>query len=370
MNLEPFKNCIAFKKAIHITNNTSTPYGPCCWYGSHVSADSWEEYQEKISQQDVEKNCKHCIDQEAAGITSHRSNFVDEDELVIGVFFDNVCNLKCVSCGPSNSSQWLKDYATINPQEDIKHWARLQKYTPDKVDFIKSILADVTFKKLRLEIYGGEPLIGVAILEFLDWLYEQPYANCTYICFATNGTTYLPKLEKYMDKFGYNLGFSIDGIGQEFEYLRTNAVFDEVQAVIDRYRGKFDGRVGLNFNYTMSWMNSLHFADFYNWVTTRYPEMNVGLTVLKGPPGLSINALPADKRNEICELALSRMKPTLEGQAEPEVKERYRLAMTAVVPYTDNQTYLEGIEYLSKLDKVRNKNHRETFKEVLSIIEA
>ena len=89
MNLEPFKNCIAFKKAIHITNNTSAPYGPCCWYGSHVSANSWEEYQRKISQQDVEKNCKHCIDQEAAGITSHRSNFVDEDELVIGVFFES-----------------------------------------------------------------------------------------------------------------------------------------------------------------------------------------------------------------------------------------------------------------------------------------
>jgi sulfatase maturation enzyme AslB (radical SAM superfamily) len=372
MELEPFKNCGAFKKAIHINNNIDKPYSPCCWYSKPVDAGSWDKYQKRISKQDVEKTCKHCIDQESNGLASHRSNFVNEDELVIGVFFDNVCNLKCVTCGPSNSSQWAKDFSIINPTYNIKPWARLQTYTPDKIDFIKSILAEVTFKRLRIEIYGGEPLISVAMLEFLDWLYQQPYADCTRIQFSTNGTTYLPKLEKYMNKFRYDIIFSIDGVGQEFEYLRKNAVFDQVQSVIDRYQTKASARLKLSFNYTLSWMNSLYFADFFNWATTRYPDprhRHITMTVLKDPRGLSINALPESKRNAICNLALSRMNSTPNKLIENMVRDSYKLSMMAVAPYTDNQDYLDGKLYLSKLDELRKTNYQETFKEVLSIIE-
>lgn len=372
MELEPFKNCGAFKKAIHITNDIDKPYGPCCWYNTPVNAGSWNKYQKRISKQDVEKTCKHCIDQEANGLVSHRSNFVNNDELVIGVFFDNICNLKCVTCGPSNSSQWTKDFLIINPHHNVKPWARLQTYTPDKIDFIKSILAEVTFKQLRIEIYGGEPLISVAMVEFLDWLYQQPYADCTLIQLSTNGTTYLPKLEKYMNKFRYDIIFSIDGIGQEFEYLRTNAVFDQVQSVIDRYHEKASEKLNLRFNYTLSWMNCLHFADFFNWVTTRYTNplyRHITLTVLKDPPKLSINALPASKRNDICNLTLHRMNSTSNKLIDDMTIDSYKLSMMAVTPYTDNQDYLNGKLYLSKLDKLRKTNYQETFKEVLSIIE-
>ena len=372
MNLEPFKNCGAFKKAIHITNDIDKPYGPCCWYSSPVDAGNWNKYQKRISKQDVENTCKHCIDQETNGIKSHRSNFQDEDELVIGIFFDNICNLKCVTCGPSNSSQWTKDFLIINPHHTVKPWSRLQTHTPNKVSFVKSILAEVSFKRLRISIYGGEPLISVAVLEFLDWLYDQPYADRTLIQFSTNGTIYQPKLEKYMNKFRYDINVSIDGVGKEFEYLRTNAVFDQVQSVIDHYYKNASVRLNLSFNYTLSWMNSLHFADFFNWASTRYPNpryRHISLTVVKDPMGLSINTLPASKRNEICNLVLSRMNSTPNKLTENMIRDSYKLSMMAAASYTDNQKYLDGISYLSKLDKLRKTNYQETFKEVLSIVE-
>ena len=369
MNLEPYKNCLALTKAVHINNNMSAPYRPCCWYGTHVSADSWDEYQSKINNLDVETNCKHCIDQDLAGIPSHKENFNDPDQLVFGVFFDNVCNLKCVTCGPSNSTQWIKDYNLLRPHEDIKSWVKLQTYTDSKIAFIKSTLANSNFKKLRLELYGGEPLIGVSILEFLDWLYEQPYANQTHIVVATNGTKYLPKIEKYIDKFGFSINFSIDGIDNTFEYLRTNAVFTEVESNIDRYmefRKKHEGHISFGFNYTLSWMNSLHFADFYNWVFTRYPNTNVDITVLKGPNFLSINTLSLEKRKLICDTAYNRMKQFSDDNAN-KVKKEFQLVMCTET--TPEGSYIEGHEYLTKLDSIRSKNYKELFEEVIYIIE-
>jgi len=365
MDLEPYKNCFAFKKAIHITNNTGAPYSPCCWYNQPVKANCWAEYQEKINQQDVSVTCKHCINQDAAGIKSSKNNFYS-DELVIGAFFDNICNLKCVTCGPSNSTQWIKDYRLYKPKQDTTAWSKLQTYAPAKLDFIKTILADTEFNKLRFELYGGEPLIGSQSLQFLDWLYEQPYADRTTIAITTNGTTYLPDFERYIDKFNCSIMFSIDGTGPEFEYLRTNAVFDQVQAVIDSYRTnlllKFSDQVQMSFNYTLSWMNSLHFADFHNWATSRYPEMDIKISVLEGPGGFSINALTPSVRKSICELAVSRMT------CDTDSKNLYQLSMLAKTPWQGTQVLQFGLSDLEKLDKIRNRNYKETFKEVLALI--
>ena len=361
MDLEPYKNCFALKNALHISNNTSAPYSPCCWYKSPVKANSWEEYQLKISQQDVEENCQHCIAQDRAGIVSQRNNFY-EDELVIGIFFDNICNLKCVSCGPSNSTQWIKDYALYKPRQNTVAWGKLQTYAPAKIDFVKSVLDSTEFKKIRVELFGGEPLIGSTSLAFLDWLYEQPYADRTTVVITTNGTTYLPSFEKYIDKFNCSLIFSIDGIGAEFEYLRTNAVFEHVQSVLDSYRSNLGDRVSMSFNYTLSWMNSLHFADFYNWATQRYPELDIKIAVLDGPGGFSINALTPATRKKICELALTRMP------VDSDAKNVYQLSMLARAEWLGHHIFLNGIRDLEKLDSIRNRNYKEIFKEVISII--
>lgn len=365
MDLEPYKNCFAHKNAIHISNNTSAPYSPCCWYKTPIKGNTWDEYQLKINQQDIQTNCKHCIDQDTAGIKSPRHHFT-QDELVVGVFFDNICNLKCVSCGPNNSTQWIKDYALYKPKHNTTAWGKLQTYAPDKIDFVKSILANSDCERLRIELFGGEPLIGSTSLEFLDWLYQQPYANRTTIVITTNGTTYLPDFEKYIDKFKCTLIFSIDGIGQEFEYLRTNAVFDKVQTVLDLYRTNLllphKDRVSMSFNYTLSWMNSLHFSDFHNWATSRYPELDIKISVLDGPSGFSINALMPVTRKKICELAVSRMP------GESDSKNTYQLAMLAKAEWLGHQTLQYGIQDLSKLDRIRNRNFKETFKEITSLI--
>jgi organic radical activating enzyme len=288
--------------------------------------------------------------------------------MVIGVFFDNICNLKCVTCGPVNSTQWIKDYKTYKPKQDTVYWGKLQTYAPAKLEFVKAILANATFSKLRFELFGGEPLIGNTSLEFLDWLYEQPYADRTTISLSTNGTTYLSKFEKYIDKFHLNIMFSMDGIGPEFEYLRTNAVFEETQTVIDNYRNnlllKYPDRVRLSFNYTLSWMNSLHFADFYNWATTRYPEMFIGMSALIGPFGFSINALTPTTRQAICKLALSRIK------TQADSVDVYKLSMIARVQWQGTHVLRTGLRDLEKLDGIRNRNYKETFREVLALVDS
>jgi len=74
MNLEPYKNCFAHKKAIYISNEEPNSR-PCCFYGHNVDADTWEEYQTKIAVTDIETGCRHCINAEQSGGWSHRQQY-------------------------------------------------------------------------------------------------------------------------------------------------------------------------------------------------------------------------------------------------------------------------------------------------------
>ena len=120
--------------------------------------------------------------------------------------FDNICNLKCVTCTPNNSTQILAERFKFDEKVDAEYTRKyitevVAKQAPKKIDFIKTTLANATFNRLRFDILGGEPLINPAIFEFMDWLSEQSYAKQTTVALTTNGTTYTDKLTKYLDKF-------------------------------------------------------------------------------------------------------------------------------------------------------------------------
>ena len=96
MDLTPFKECRAHKNAIFI-GNEDPPFRPCCWFKNPIDANSYEEYQEKLSQLDVEENCRYCIETESNGGTwSHRMNYIDptnENFITVSISFDNLCNV-------------------------------------------------------------------------------------------------------------------------------------------------------------------------------------------------------------------------------------------------------------------------------------
>lgn len=316
MDLTPYKNCLALTNSIFIANEEK-PYRPCCWFREYIDATDIADYRKQLSEMDIEKTCDYCIKQDKGGEYSYRQHFKHEDEISVTVSFDNICNLKCITCTPSNSSLIIPDmYADLSNPENVtarKFYATIGKQAPKKISFLKDMLNNIDFTNHRLNfsILGGEPLINPAIFEFLDWLVEQPYAHKTLLSVTTNGTTYNEKLLKYIERFNIvGVQLSIDGVEDDFEYIRSGANFKQLEKVCDSFyelKQKYSN-FNMGCHYTLSWMNCLKFADFYNWMHSRYPNItDIYVSKLEQPDHYSIEILSLEMRTKIYNEVISKL---------------------------------------------------------------
>jgi organic radical activating enzyme len=316
MDLTPYKNCLALTNSIFIANEEK-PYRPCCWFREYIDATDIADYRKQLSEMDIEKTCDYCIKQDKGGEYSYRQHFKHEDEISVTVSFDNICNLKCITCTPANSSLIIPDmYADLSNPENVtarKFYATIGKQAPKKISFLKDMLNNIDFTNHRLNfsILGGEPLINPAIFEFLDWLVEQPYAHKTLLSVTTNGTTYNEKLLKYIERFNIvGVQLSIDGVENDFEYIRSGANFKQLEKVCDSFyelKQKYSN-FNMGCHYTLSWMNCLKFADFYNWMHSRYPNLtDLYVSKLEQPDHYSIEILSLEMRTKIYNEVISKL---------------------------------------------------------------
>lgn len=380
MDLTPYKECRAHKNAIFIGNeepiDSTEPaagYRPCCWFKDSITASSFKEYQEKLAKVDIEKNCKYCIDMEnQGGAWSHRKQFdsYDIDEITVSISFDNLCNLKCITCSPSNSSQLALEVK--NPTER-KKYIKIQKLGKDKTYFLKEMLSSLSINKLRLEILGGEPLINPVVYDFLDWLILQPYAKETSVTLTTNGTTFDDRLITYINQIAnFKIQMSIDGINEVFEYIRFGAKFSEFKKNADKFYKltyKYPNKVFLSFNYTLSWMNCVHISDFFKWIETNYPNIEfILVTKLEYPKFYAISVLPNETRNKIVEQVTKEVNTELKALS---AGLNFFTQHMSITPYTTEHYLLDrGKFILNKNDSLpnRNSNYKETFRDILALL--
>lgn len=377
MDLTPFKECRAHKNAIFIGNDDA-PFRPCCWFESNIDATSYEDYQEKLSQLDIEKNCRYCIDMESNGGTwSHRMNFIDPNEenfITVSISFDNLCNLKCITCTPTNSSQLANEVK--NPLLK-KKYTGIHKKQPIKTEFLKKMLSESKINILRIEILGGEPLINPAVYEFLDWLIEQPYASKTSLNITTNGTTYDDRVLKYIDHLcALSIQLSIDGIEDTFEYIRYGGKFNTFKDVADKFyalRDTYPIKFNLSFNYTLSWMNSLHIGNFLTWISDNYPKVShIFVTKLEWPNQYAINVLPLDLRNQIVKQVSSNVDSLSDGSkiGFGYYKQHMTTTPEFAPPMKLQWNAKTGMNSLSRNDKLinRNSDFNNTFQPIIDLL--
>jgi hypothetical protein len=124
--------------------------------------------------------CRDCYSAEDAGIESRRqgskklyeeyhkdTNIELSGPTGIDYSVGNLCNLKCVICGPTNSSQWVPDFQKLHPTIDIARFQykkneQLEITDPDLLQNIKN----VHFHG------GGEPLLSDNHVRLLQKIQE------------------------------------------------------------------------------------------------------------------------------------------------------------------------------------------------------
>jgi MoaA/NifB/PqqE/SkfB family radical SAM enzyme len=261
------------------------------------------------------KTCRRCWAEEDAGRTSKRMHTLNRLKhmgisaewnadakplMFLDLKLGNICNLKCRICGSWSSSQFaaeelkfskekkqsfhyqmLKDGAW--PRENSQFWTELN-----------NSLTDIRY----LEFTGGEPFLIQEHFDLLQTLVDRGVADQVEIHYNTNGTQYPAQAESIWQHFKHvEIAFSIDDVGQRFEYQRTNAVWSEVCNNIEHFKSMRarNSNITLQVCCTVNVFNVLYLAEVAQWIIQQEFDY-VYWNMLHDAPWLSIAHLPADSK--------------------------------------------------------------------------
>jgi MoaA/NifB/PqqE/SkfB family radical SAM enzyme len=209
--------------------------------------------------------CSKCIVQEQSNKKSMRLGYLethgeetyDPSIQYLDVNIDYTCNLACVTCGPGASTTWRNELGIKGV--DVR---------PNIDNFIKTKLQTLDLSKLQeLRMWGGEPFLTLTHKQILQHLVDHTDVSQIRLMYNTNGTQRIDQsTRELIEKFKFaRISFSIDGIGNQFEYLRYPAKWNEVEENLFWWQKNLPHNCMLSLTVTASILNVLNLDSVYNW---------------------------------------------------------------------------------------------------------
>ena len=260
--------CLDTYKNIFIQQVDSLKVSPCCLAPTEkVTTDDLLNNNNLVKIRNQMQNgirpaeCSTCWNNEDLGVTSRRldSNSLYESlgydtqdlELIsIDYWVGNICNLKCVICGPENSSAW---------QQELDPGRKNSTYYDN--EFWKKL--DLT-KLRQIHFNGGEPFLSKSHVEFLKAI---PNKSQVSIGYNTNGTI-LPSEELFSLWTSFkvvNIVFSIDDTGERFEYIRYPANWIETISTIQKIKETISPNIYLHVLTAIGLLNIFSYPETVQW---------------------------------------------------------------------------------------------------------
>lgn len=280
------------------SHNGKLGYNPCSFFKGYIKTSSefnltdvWNSPEHLELKKCVETDtripgCRDCYSAENAGIESRRqgskklyeeyhndTNTELSGPTGIDYSVGNLCNLKCVICGPQNSSQWVPDFQKLHPTFDItpfqyKKNEQLEITDPDLLQNIKH----VHFHG------GGEPLLSKNHVRLLQKIQEVKGLSDVRVLYNTNATqTVSDEILQLWEKCKLiELYFSIDDIGARFDYQRTGANWHNVTATLDWFSANMPHNHMFNVNCTWSYLNFFYLNEVWDWWNENFSSNRYG----------------------------------------------------------------------------------------------
>lgn len=226
------------KCVLPFINNDYQINSPCCILNNFETDRDLPQLLDDHRNNRRSKFCSFCWKTEDIGIKSKRqiANETYKESLsqtersvstsVIPV--GNVCNLYCITCGPTKSTSWIKKNQQVYVGQLL---GNDQVITNIKASDIKDI------EKIKhIEFIGGETLKSASLWNYLEVLDKEKSFSL-----QTNGTVELTQKQiKLLSSFkNFNICFSLDGHGKIFEYIRQPAKWNTVHENIKQYIKNF-----------------------------------------------------------------------------------------------------------------------------------
>ena len=235
-------------------------------------------------------NCHRCYNKEAQGFSSLRSFFNNEYStdpfskkllesttadgevstlnLAFWDFrFSNLCNLKCRTCGPGLSSQWVSDfeklYGTSFSDKSIISLAEEKNKS-----LIEAALQNIESVK-SIHFAGGEPLIMNEHWILLDALAKANRFDVK-IRYSTNLTKlsyrHMKATEYWKNFKSIYLAISLDDIGERFDYTRHGDKWINMQNNLNELKSLKMTGVQVAFHPTISIFNIFYIDELFKFI--------------------------------------------------------------------------------------------------------
>ena len=325
--------------------------------------------------------CSRCWEEEDAGRDSKRIHSQvrlkelyqqvdwendDPDQLwFVDLKLGNICNLKCRICGSWSSSKWAEEELAYMPKDFNKKehiaytWLKSGAW-PRKTetfwDNMKALLPNIKY----FEFTGGEPWMIQEHFQLLEYAVEQGYSKNIDIHYNTNATQLPTEYFALWEHFGrVDIAFSIDNVGDRFEYERYGAEWELANTIIDSVHDNarlFYPNITTQLCFTINIQNVYYLDELLAWADTK-PFGTVYFNMMHSPDHMSIQKMtPAAQ-----ELVLNKLKTTFWKDVA------YHEEIDSVIKFIENGTGSDGQEFLFKMkrtDEHRRQNFMDTHPEI------
>lgn len=324
------------------------------------NSDHMKELRQQFLDGKQPQTCRKCFREERSGRTSKRMHTLNrlkhilEDHtdwtvdakplLFLDLKLGNICNLKCRICGSWSSStsateelQWLR---AGEDKKESPHYQMLRQgaWPRENQQFWNEI--DQVLDQIRyIEFTGGEPFMIKEHFTMLQGIVDKGIAHQVEIHYNTNGTQWPEGAEEIWRHFKcVEVAFSIDDVGERFEYQRSNAVWAEVVDNIERFKQlrQRHSNIRLQTCITVNVFNVYYLETVANWAVQQGFDF-IYWNMMHDAYYFSIATLP--------ELAKVGITAKLESaQVPPTVQEEFK----KIIGFMNNGASLDG-----KLLKIR-----------------
>ncbi len=411
------------------SNNKEAPYGKVIVDGkaAHFDAPLMDSARNAEGLKQIRRDmmegkqppaCNLCWKEEALGIFTKRQTMlriynmarllshteadgtIDTDNLplhYLDLRLGNLCNLKCRSCGATDSSLWIADHAKLYPRKDgtaplLFYGSKVYNILPDgndyridsndfewynNPDFHTWMDERIMHGLNRIYFTGGEPSINKHHMAVLDRIIELEKASDFVLEYNSNMIAIPPRLLKQWSQFKeVHIGASIDAMGPLAHYVRHPTNWNFIERTLDQIGYGQIPSIIAGFSTTISILNIRQFVEMSRWLITKfytsirkYPSWHL----LHEPPYYSIQCLPFDMK-VIVEGEFEEFFQWVEknfGKAEAiGVRNNYAGIIRFMKQKSTTHRLKELKEITLKLDKIRNEkmaDHLPWLAEILEI---
>jgi uncharacterized radical SAM superfamily Fe-S cluster-containing enzyme len=373
--------CPLYNQGLYIEkiNQTHALVSMCCYQKSSpeqyhlidfVNNDYLNKVRKTVLSGEKPSECNACWELEKLNYQSYRQGEILAQQthrrqvysspVLINLLYncENVCNLKCVICGPRYSSLWHADYKQLG-------------YQPAQISASKhktknnALYLDLDFSKLEsVHFQGGEPFLSNDHKHILKKAQQEGSINNLTVSYNTNGTV-LPdqetidlwKLAKLVKIY-----FSIDSVGKSFNYVRFPAQWEQVETnIIDGFFKITDLNIMFSVGPTVNITNVFYIGDIIKWV-----QENIAYNLQGDPTGIYVNPVGAISHGGKV-LNLKNLTKDLQCKALTYL-DKFK-DCSAVLPIINSLSATSAttdnwIEYLNKLDQIRSTNWRQSLSQL------